>query len=166
MQTQLIQQQIVCGTSEASAIEAKATLDSAKLALSEYAEGTFIQEMAQQESAVFVAEENKRRAEEYVQYSKRLAGRGYISEAQLDADVFALEKAKKELGVAKTKLEVLTKFTREKMLTQLRAEYSNCGSAASISRENLDAGQVAIGRDDRTDRPVHHHGASRRASRV
>ncbi|MGB7348180.1 MAG: HlyD family efflux transporter periplasmic adaptor subunit [Pirellulaceae bacterium] len=121
LQNQLIQQQIVGSNSEAAVIEAEATLESAKLALSEYEEGTFKEQLAQQQSAVFVAEENKRRAEEYLLYSKRLAERGYIPEAQLEADAFALEKSKQELGVAETKLEVLSKFTREKMLTQLRA---------------------------------------------
>jgi HlyD family secretion protein len=122
LQTQLIQQQITCSNSEAAAIEAEADLDSARLALSEYEEGTFKEQLAQQQSAVFVAEENMRRAEEYVVYSKRLAERGYIPEQQLEADTFALEKSKKELGVANTKLEVLSKFTREKMMTQLRAD--------------------------------------------
>jgi len=122
LQKQLVQQQIICSTSESAAIEAKADLESARLALHEYSEGTFIEDLAKQQSEVFVAEENLRRAEEYLQYSNRLAERGYIPDAQLDADQFALEKAKKELGVAKTKLEVLSKFTKEKMLTQLEAK--------------------------------------------
>ncbi|MDB4331474.1 efflux RND transporter periplasmic adaptor subunit [bacterium] len=122
LQKQLVQQQITCSTSESSAIEAKADLESAKLALNEYSEGTFIEDLAKQQSDVFVAEENLRRAQEYLQYSNRLAERGYIPDAQLDADQFALEKAKKELGVAKTKLDVLSKFTKEKMLTQLSAD--------------------------------------------
>ncbi len=145
LQTQLIQQQIICSTSEAAAIEAKATLDSAKLSLSEYAEGTFKEQLAQQQSEVFVAQENKRRAEEYIDYSKRLAERGYIPEAQLEADMFALEKAKKELGVAETKLTVLSKFTREKMMTELRSDIETA-EAKLQSREKtweLDKVQLA-----------------------
>lgn len=145
LQTQLVQQQIVCSNSESAVIEARADLESAKLALSEYAEGTFVEDLAQQQSEVFVAEENMRRAEEYLQYSQRLAERGYIPDAQLDADQFALEKAKKELGVAKTKLEVLSKFTREKMLTQLQAGIQTA-EAKLRSREKtweLDQKQLA-----------------------
>ena len=122
LQKQLVQQQIVCSTSESAAIEAKADLESAKLALHEYSEGTYVEDLATQQSEVFVAEENLRRAQEYLQYSNRLAERGYIPDAPLDADQFALEKAKKELGVANTKLDVLSKFTKEKMLTQLQAD--------------------------------------------
>ena len=121
LQTSMIQQQIVCTNSESAAIEAAAAVESAKLALDEYAEGTYVEALEQQLSAVFVAEENKRRAEEYVVHSKRLSERGYIPLTQLDANKFALEKAKKELGVAKTKLDVLKRFTRTKMINQLRA---------------------------------------------
>ncbi|MEZ6091301.1 MAG: HlyD family efflux transporter periplasmic adaptor subunit [Pirellulaceae bacterium] len=122
LQTQLIQQQITCSNSQSAVIEAQATLDSATLALSEYEEGTFKEKLAQQQSEVFVAQENLRRAEEYLAYSKRLAERGYIPEAQLEADTFAVEKANKELGVAQTKLQVLETFSKEKMLTQLKAD--------------------------------------------
>ncbi len=119
-------------------------MDSAKLALSEYSEGTYKQDLAQLESALFVAEENKRRAEEYVEYSKRLAERGYIPEAQLEADVFALEKAKKELGVALTKLEVLTTFTREKMLTQLRAAIQTAEARLQSRRKTWELDKVQL----------------------
>tara|TARA_R110002049_G_scaffold27321_3_gene94392 strand:+ start:18339 stop:19823 length:1485 start_codon:yes stop_codon:yes gene_type:complete len=122
LQKELIQQQIVGSNSESAMIEAQATLDSAKLELDEYAEGTYKEQLEQLQSAVFVAEENMRRAEEYLAYSKRLAERGYIPEAQLEADSFAVEKAKKELGVAETKLSVLQNFTREKMMTKFRAD--------------------------------------------
>jgi multidrug efflux pump subunit AcrA (membrane-fusion protein) len=145
LQNQLIQQQIVSSNSEAASIEAEATLESAKLALSEYDEGTYKEQLAALQSAVFVAEENKRRAEEYITYSKKLAERGYIPEAQLEADMFALEKAKQELGVAETKLEVLSKFTREKMLTQLRAAIRTATAKLNSRRKTweLDQKQLA-----------------------
>ena len=144
LQTQLIQQQIVCSTSEAAVIEARAALNSANLSLSEYAEGTYKELLAQQESAVFVAEENKRRAEEYIDYSKRLAERGYIPEAQLEADLFALEKAKKELGVANTKLEVLSKFTREKMMTELQADIQTAEARLQSRQKTWELDKVQL----------------------
>ncbi|QDT11239.1 efflux RND transporter periplasmic adaptor subunit [Planctomycetes bacterium K23_9] len=144
LQNQLIQQQIVSSNSEAAVIEAEATLDSARLALSEYDEGTFKEQLASQQSSVFVAEENKRRAQEYITYSKRLAERGYIPEAQLEADMFALEKAKQELGVAETKLEVLSKFTREKMLTQLKAAIRTATAKLQSRRKTLELDQKQL----------------------
>lgn len=122
LQTELVQQQITCSGSESQAIEAEAALRSAELALNEYEEGTFREQKETLQSALVVANENQRRAEEYLAYSQKLAERGYVSQVQLDADRFAVEKAGKELGVAKTKLEVLEKFSKLKMLTQLKAD--------------------------------------------
>ncbi len=134
LQQELIQQQIVVSNSQSTAIEAKATLDDAKLALKEYEDGTFLELEEQQESAVFVAREDLRRAEEYLEYSKRLAERGYIPEAQLEADTFAVEKERKELGVTETKLKVLREFTKEKMGTKLKADIATA-QARLKSRE-------------------------------
>ena len=120
-QAELLQQEIICNNSESQVIEAEADVEAAELALEEYLMGTFTEDVAQLESAEFVAKENLRRAEEYLQYSQKLAERGYISEVQLEADKFAVEKARKELVVATTKLEVLHKFSKRKMTNQLEA---------------------------------------------
>ncbi|TWU33025.1 efflux RND transporter periplasmic adaptor subunit [Novipirellula artificiosorum] len=135
LQTQLIQQQIVCSNSESSFIEAQATLDAARLGLDEYEQGTLPEQIEQQESAVFIARENMRRAEEYLAYSKRLAERGYIPEAQLEADTFAVEKARKELGVAVTKLEVIETYTKEKKLTELKADIKTAEARLDARRK-------------------------------
>jgi len=121
LQTELLQQDIVCNNSHSLLIEAQADVEAAGLALEEYGSGTFKQEKEQLESAEFVAQENLRRAEEYLRYSEQLAERGYVSEVQLEADRFAVEKAIKELDVAGTKLEVLTNYTKRKMLNRLEA---------------------------------------------
>ena len=144
LRTQLIQQQIVSSNSESAVIEAQATLDSAKLALNEYAEGTYKEQLEQLQSAVFVAEENMRRAEEYLDYSKRLAERGYIPELQLEADTFAVEKARKELGVAETKLNVLQMFTREKMMTNLRADIQTAEARLQARKKTWELDQVQL----------------------
>ena len=54
--------------------------------------GSFRENEEQLESAEFVAKENLRRAQEYLVYSKKLAAKGYVSEAQLEADQFSVEK--------------------------------------------------------------------------
>lgn len=115
-------QQINVNTAEAAVIEAQNLYETAVIAEREYLEGIFVQERQTIESEVFVAEENLSRAEEYVEYSKRLAAKGYVSELQLQADRFAVEKSKKELDAAKTKLTVLEDFTKEKTLKQLSSD--------------------------------------------
>lgn len=135
LQSDLVMQQIASNTSRAAVVEAQADLDAAKLALQEYESGIFRQEEGNLESDEFVAKENLRRAEEYLRYSEKLAARGYVTEVQLEADRFALEKARKELDAASTKLEVLHRYTKVKALNKLKADVETA-DARLKSREN------------------------------
>jgi len=116
-------------------VEAKTDFEAAKLALEEYQAGTFRQEEGVLISDQFVARENLRRAEEYLRYSDRLAARGYVTEVQLEADRFAVEKARRELENASTKLEVLHRYTKQKNTNRLKANVETA-EARLRSREN------------------------------
>jgi len=116
------QQQVVVNNSQALVVQAKNTYDTAVIAKQEYLEGVFEQEKQTIQSEIFVSEEDLRRAEEYLQYSKRLAAKGYITPLQLEADAFAVDNAENVLKTAKLKLDVLSNFTKKKMLMQLEAD--------------------------------------------
>ena len=135
LQADVIQQQILCNTSRALEVEGRTDYESAKIALQEYEQGTYLQERGTAESDRFVAQENLRRAEEYLRYSLRLAERGYVTDVQLEADRFAVEKARKELENASTKLEVLEKYTKIKNINRLTANVETA-EARMRSREN------------------------------
>ncbi len=135
LQTDVVQQQIGCNTSRALSVEAQADYDATKLALQEYESGTFRQEEGTLLGDEFVARENLRRAEEYLRYSQKLAARGYVTEVQLEADRFAVEKARNELKAAETKLEVLHRYTKLKTLNKLKADVETA-QARLKSREN------------------------------
>lgn len=135
LQADLVMQQIASNTSRAAGVEAQADFDAAKLALQEYESGTFRQEEGDLMSKEFVAKEDLRRAEEYLRYSEKLAARGYVTEVQLEADRFALEKARKELEAAGTKIEVLNRYTKVKTLNKLKADVETA-EARLQSREN------------------------------
>lgn len=135
LQNELTLQQIDCNSSIAAVIGAQTAVETAKLSLSEYDSGTFKQEEEQYQSEIFVAEENFRRAEEYLKYSRRLAAKGYVTPIQLEADRFAVEKAQKELDVAQTKLKVLREYTKQKMLKQLEAAVRTAEAQLEAARE-------------------------------
>jgi len=121
LQKDLLTQRISVHKSRASLVKAKADVEAAQLALEEYLSGSFRQEVEQMESAEFVARENLRRSEEYLAYSKKLLAKGYLPEAQLEADQFAVEKASKELDLAMTKLEVLRVHSHKAKVNDLNA---------------------------------------------
>ena len=121
LQKNLLSQRILVHKARASLVKATAEVQAARLCFEEYLSGSFRQEEEQMESAEFVAKENLRRAEEYLTYSKKLATKGYLPEAQLEADQFAVEKARKELDLAMTKLEVLRVHSRKAKVNDLNA---------------------------------------------
>lgn len=122
LESDLTQQQIVCNTSEAEVIKARNDYETALIARQEYIEGQYKQEEQTIQSEIFVAEEDLRRAQEYLAYSERLAAKGYVTTLQLEADRFAVDKARNELDMAKNKLDVLRKYTREKELKQFDSD--------------------------------------------
>ena len=121
LQKDLLRQRISVHQSKATLVKATADVEAAKLALQEYLSGSFRENEEQLESSEFVSKENLRRAQEHLVYSKKLAAKGYVSEAQLEADQFAVEKARKELDLAQTKLEVLRTHSRKAKVNDLNA---------------------------------------------
>ena len=122
LRDELVAQKIQVANDRASVIQAESDLDTAKRALREYEDGIYEQERSLIEAEVAFATETVRRAEEYYRHSKRLSVRGYVTDSQLEADKYAVIKAAKDLELAKQKLEVFEKYTRERMVSELAAE--------------------------------------------
>ncbi len=139
-------QKIVCNSSEAEVIKARNTYETALIAKQEYFEGQYHQEVQNIQSQIFVAEEDLRRAEEYLNYSKRLATKGYVTALQLEADAFAVQKAKNQLEIAQTRLRVLQEFTRARMLKQHESDIatSEARYKAQEDSHRLDMEQLEL----------------------
>ena len=108
-------QEIICNTSDARVVEARADFEMAEIALEQYVQSTYVERRKDIESKVFVAEENVRRAQRNIEYSRKLLAKGYITDLQVEADEFAVEKAEKELQKVHTEMTVLDDYTRVKM---------------------------------------------------
>ncbi len=122
LEEQRVQQQIVCNASEADEIKARNDYETALIAKQEYEQGTYIEQLQALEAALIVAEEDRRRARDYYEFSKRLAEKGYITRIQLETDEFSVREAELNLQTAQTKLMVLKEFTRRKELIRLESE--------------------------------------------
>jgi multidrug efflux pump subunit AcrA (membrane-fusion protein) len=112
-------QRITVNTAKAGEIESHSLFETAEISVREYLEGTYKQERLLIEAEIFVATENWNRAQDYFEYSQKLAAKGYVNELQLEADKFAVAKAEKDLDTAKSKLKVLDEFTKPKLQNQL-----------------------------------------------
>lgn len=131
-------QQIVVSQVEALVVEARNLFETAEIARREYLDGTYVQERQTIESEVFVAEENLNRAKEYLEYSKKLAAKGYVNALQLEADQFAVEKSAKELEAAQTKLKVLDNYTKAKTLKQLESDIAIASAKWEAQRHSYE----------------------------
>ncbi len=131
-------QQIVVNNNEAALIQAQNVLDTAEITKREYLQGKYLLEKQEIQSEIVVAEENLRRAQEYLAHSERLAAKGYVTELQLEADRFAVEKARIERDKARTKLNVLDEFTKSKMLGQLDSDIATARAKLQAAQAQFD----------------------------
>lgn len=137
LRTQLTQQKIYVANAQATKTQNETALKTAEAALQEYINGTSKQEQELARGEVFVAEENLRRAEEYLRFAERLAAVNYINAVQLDAERFAVQKATKDLEAAKTKLDVLQNHTYQKMVAQLNGAIAQAKAMLTASEATL-----------------------------
>ena len=133
---ELDEQNIAIASSKTTLIKAETTLETAKASKREYEEGVFVEALQTIENEIFDADSQiataKQELEQSIavmEHSEKLHSRGFITQRQLNADVFAVEKAKiaikkaeNLLSLSKQKKKVLVEVTQEKELTQLDAE--------------------------------------------
>jgi len=117
-----IQQQIVCNSSRAAVTQAENNYKTAVIAKEEYLEGTYQEGKKTLEGSISLAEEQLIRAQQYLSDSKVLHAKGFISDRELQADEFDLERKKIDLERELTSMEVLEKYTKPKRLLQLEAD--------------------------------------------
>ncbi len=116
------QQKIVLEKANAARIQVEKELSAAKIAVQEYLEGTYVKEHQLLESQSKIALENLRSSENALQHTERMARKGYVTPLQLEAQRFAVERAKLDLDTAQTAITVLDKFTKAKMLEDLQSK--------------------------------------------
>ena len=102
---------------EAAYLNAKLTREVAEIAVVEYVEGIFKQEMETAKGEIALAQSNLKLAEDR-----------YVSHGKLIPEAIAVQKAKFELEQAQTKQAVLEKYTRGKTVAKLKSEVQKARS--------------------------------------
>ena len=146
LESEQTQKQIVCANSESAVIQAKNTLETAKITMDEYLHGTYVEKKKEFAAAVAVAEENFTRAEEYYEYSRLLHSKGYISDKELQANAFDVEKKSLDRDKSNTSLEVLEKYSKPKMLLELEADIGSAEAKLNAAEQSyqLDLEELAL----------------------
>lgn len=122
IEEQITTQEIAVAKADAARITSSKNFAAAKIAVEEYDQGTFVQELQQYEADITVAKQNLSSAENLLYYSQKMHRKGYVTQLDVESKQFAVEQAKLNLAVAERKKEVLEKFTRAKMLEDLTSK--------------------------------------------
>lgn len=144
-------QNISIASAQTKVIQAETTLETAKATKREYVEGVFVEALQTIENEIFDADSQiataKQELEQSIavmEHSEKLHSRGFITQRQLNADQFAvekakiaIEKAKNLLALAQQKKKVLVEVTQEKQLTQLEAEIRAAEVDLSSQRQSF-----------------------------
>ncbi|MFM1904655.1 MAG: Macrolide export protein MacA [Planctomycetota bacterium] len=139
-------QRIAFEKARAAMIQAEKDHAAATIAVEEYREGTFKKELRMAESSVTAATERLQATRNTLAYGERMFRKGYISPQQLDAQKSAVERAELDLGTAEISLDVLTRFTRPKMITELESVRDAAAARLASEQAALELEQVKLDR--------------------
>ena len=134
LEDQLNTQTMAFEKANASSIQATEDYEASILAVAEYEEGTFVEELKKAEAEIRITQENLRSAQNVFQYTKKMVRKGFATTLQREADEFAVERSQLDLEAAETRRDVLVRFTKEKTRKDLSAKRE--ASAAQARSDN------------------------------
>ena len=91
---------------------------------------------------IAVDEEELRRAEEKLSWSRVLYGEKFLSQTELQADELAAKKARIDLDLSRSNLALLLDFTHKRQLTALQAEVNKTSMALERNQRKAAANNV------------------------
>ncbi len=117
----ILAKQITYENALANKITAESDVAVAEKSITEYLEGTYVEERRTIEKEIFDAKQAVTQARLKYDSAERMVGLGLVTALQLERERFEVESAKKDLQVKETKLETLDKYKKEKELQTLKS---------------------------------------------
>ncbi|RZO62863.1 MAG: HlyD family efflux transporter periplasmic adaptor subunit [Phycisphaeraceae bacterium] len=139
-------QKIAYEKARALMIQADKDYEAAKIAVEEYKEGLFKKDLRTAESNVTAATERLQATQNTLAYGERMFRKGYITPQQLEAQKSAVARAKLDLGTADIALDVLTKFTKPKMITELESVRDSAAARFESEKAALELENIKLER--------------------
>jgi RND family efflux transporter MFP subunit len=119
---QLVNQRITTESAKANFSNATLTREVAEIAVIEYVEGIFIQDLATVEGEIKLAESELSRSLDRLDWARRMYEKGYVSLATKVSEELALKKSRFALEQAQSKKKVLVEYTKGKTIKELKSE--------------------------------------------
>ncbi len=129
-----VSQRITVASAEADFQNARLIREVAEIAVTEYKEGIFVQDFATVEGGIKLAESDLIRAEDALEWSRRMFDMGYVSMAAKVAEELTFKRTQFALEQAQSKRRLLIQFTKNKMIKQLEGAVATA-RAHELARE-------------------------------
>lgn len=146
---QLDAQKVATAKARAAALNAEKTMEIAEIAREEYLKGTFPQDLQTAKGVIALAESELERAKDRAAWAERMVKQGFVTQGQFVADQLNQKQAEINLKNAKTKLQVLEQFTKDKELSELQANIERAKA------EQL-AALAEVGRAEQQEKTLEH----------
>jgi len=127
---------------ESDVAKAQLAYEFAQLDLKKYVEGDYPKQLQQAQSEITIANEERERAADKLDWSRRLSQEGYITQTELLADELALKRSTINLELAETNLQLLEKFTRQRDLQELESNVEQTRMALDRATRKASADNV------------------------
>ncbi len=142
----ITQQRINAETARGNVKISEAEVVAAKIAITEYVEGTFKSDVATKQKELVIAQSQLKSARNALDHSQRLFRKGYISRLQYETQVDAVHHAELEVKVKQTDLDALERFTREKTVKDLEGKYEAAMARLAAYQAALDLEEAKLRR--------------------
>ncbi|MFB0506362.1 MAG: efflux RND transporter periplasmic adaptor subunit [Thermodesulfobacteriota bacterium] len=139
--------EVVKNQAQADVDKAELAYDFAKEDLKKYGEGEYPNQLKEAESKLTLAKEEVTRAQEKVEWSRKLFKEKYISETELEADELTLKRKELDVELAKNNLDLLKNYTHKRNLAQLESDVKQAKMALdrTIRKAKADVVQTEAG---------------------
>jgi multidrug resistance efflux pump len=119
LQERLAIQEISVRSVQADLHGARIAREVAAMAVTEYKEGSFVQEFVAKQAQIKVAEADLAGSEDTVDWTRRMFEKGYVSLATKITEELTLKKTRYALEQAQSGLKVLADFTKDRTIKEL-----------------------------------------------
>jgi HlyD family secretion protein len=151
LRDQLVNQRITTKSAEANFLNAKLTREVAEIAVKEYVEGVYVQDLATVEGDIKLAESELTRSEDRLEWARRMFEKGYVSKATLVTEELNFKKAQFTLEQAQQKKTVLVKYTRDKTIKELDSDVKKAHSDELAKQATW---ELEKGKEDKLEKQI------------
>ncbi len=143
----ITQQQITFERAVANEIIAQSEVDVAKTNIEEYLNGTYLEERNTIEKSIFDSEEMVKKRQLAFESSLRLASKGMFGSLQMESEQYAVDSARKDLELQKSKLETLDRYKKKKTVQQLQSALNAAEARLAAEKASLKLAKDRLDRD-------------------